>query len=872
MPRLVLIDGSGLVYRAFYALPYLTTSNGRPTNAVYGFTTMLLKVLEEVSPDYIAVAFDKAVPTFRHEQYEEYKATRPRMPDDLRDQLGAVRQVVEAFRIPIFEVAGYEAEDVIATITKRAVEDGMEVLIVTGDLDVLQLVAPRVQVMVTSRGITETTVYDEAAVRRRFELEPRQIPDLKGLVGDVTDNIPGVPGVGEKTAIRLLKEFGTVERLLEEVERIPQEKLRERILAYRSQILQNKALTTITADVPLEWEWDALKRTEPDAPRVRELFQQLEFRSLLERIGIEEPPPQGEYRLAESLEEVLREIRGVPVVGMVLHRSAGHPLDTKLLGVAVCARAGKALYFPLPGGRLPAELVAVLGEGPIQVTGDAKGDLLVLRDSGPFRGRKAFDVTIASYLLNPNKRTHTVETVAWEFLGWKLRPAEEEGELLRGAVNPPALCEQADVLLRLHDVLTERLREKELLSLFWEIEMPLVEVLASMELAGVAVDVPYLRDLSREMEERLRDLSQEIYAMSGMEFNINSPKQLSFVLFEKLGLPALKKTKTGLSTDAEVLEALAPSHEIVARILEYRELSKLKTTYVDVLPRMVHPGTGRVHATFNQTVAATGRIVTTDPNLQNLPIRTEVGRKIRRAIVPGEARSVLVGADYSQIELRILAHICRDEALLEVFRRGEDVHATTASEVFGVPKEAVTPEMRRKAKIINFGIIYGISEFGLSTQLGTSKGEAKAYIERYFQRYPKVHRYVQEVVEQARRDGYVTTLFGRRRYLPDIHSRNRAIREAAERTAINTPIQGTNADLIKKTMIDLYHRVLLPHPEVKMILQIHDELLFEIPRGEVRARAEEIREVMETVFPLAVPIVVEIRVGENWRDMEAISS
>ncbi|MDR5695776.1 MAG: DNA polymerase I [Armatimonadota bacterium] len=872
MPRLVLIDGSGLVYRAFYALPYLTTSEGRPTNAVYGFTTMLLKVLEESSPDYIAVAFDKAIPTFRHEQYEEYKATRPKMPDDLRDQLGAVRQVVEAFRIPIFEVSGYEAEDVIATIARRAVEDGMEVLIVTGDLDMLQLVGPRVQVMVTSRGITETTIYDEVAVLRRFGLVPKQIPDLKGLIGDATDNIPGVPGVGEKTAIRLLREFGTVERLLAEAERISQDKLRERILAYSQQILQNKALTTIATDVPLQWEWDALQRVEPDVFRVRELFQQLEFRSLLERIGIEEPPPQGEYRTAANLEEVLEEIRGAPWIGVVLHSSGEHPLDRNLVGIAVCARPGRALYLPLPEGCLPAELAAALGDGTVQVTGDAKGDLLLLRGSPLFRGRRAFDVTIASYLLNPNKRTHTIETVAWDFLGWKLQPAKEEGELLRTAINPSSLCEQADVLLRLHSVLIERLREKELLPLFWEIEMPLVEVLASMELAGVAVDVSYLQELSGEMGERLRALGQEIYAMSGMEFNINSPKQLSFVLFEKLGLPALKKTKTGLSTDAEVLEALAPSHEIVAKILEYRELSKLKTTYVDVLPRMVHPATGRVHATFNQTVAATGRIVTTDPNLQNLPIRTEVGRKIRRAIVPGDRGNVLLGADYSQIELRILAHICRDEALLEVFRRGEDVHATTASEVFGVPKEAVTPEMRRKAKIINFGIIYGISEFGLSTQLGTSKGEAKAYIERYFQRYPKVHAYVQEIVKRARQDGYVTTLFGRRRYLPDIHSRNRAIREAAERTAINTPIQGTNADLIKKAMIDLYHRVLQPSPGVQMILQIHDELLFEVPRDGVQELAAKIREVMETVFPLAVPIVVEIKVGENWRDMETIPS
>ncbi|MGH2347947.1 MAG: DNA polymerase I [bacterium] len=887
--KLILIDANGLVYRAFFALPYFTTTDGRPTNAVFGFTNMLLKVLDEEKPGYVAAAFDKAAPTFRHQQYKEYKATRQRMPDDLRPQMQASKDVLDALKIPIYEAAGFEAEDILATIARKAAAEGFEVLIVTGDLDVLQLIDDKIHVMVTSRGITETTVYDRKRFRDRFGFDPPQLPDYKGLKGDTTDNIPGVPGVGEKTAGQLVQQFGSVEALLEHIDRAPPRgdgvtvavtpKVAKAIAERADQVVQSKSLATIVTDAPVEWTWDDLVRKTPDATRLRELFEHLEFKTLVERVGVAEEQPEGTYRRAEDAADLAGAAAGAAEVGLYLKRGDGHPITAALEGVALSPAPAEALFLPIADNRVPDVLRAFIEGDTLKISGDVKADLHTLRGRGLQPGGLDFDVAVASYLLNPGKRTHTLGTAVWEHLGWRLRMEQEpeDGASPRGrkgggdelGLNRDDVAESAeaaDVLRRLRPLLTEKMKEREVYPLFTDIEMPLVRVLADMEAAGVAIDVPYLRDLSAEFSGRVDTLAAEIYALAGTEFNISSPKQLGFVLFEKLQLPAMKKTKTGYSTDSEVLDYLAPQHEIVAKIVAHRELTKLLSTYVDVLPRLIDPGTGRVHTTFNQTVAATGRVITIEPNLQNIPIRTEEGRKVRRAIVAPPGR-LLLGVDYSQIDLRVLAHITGDPTLLDAFGRDDDIHAVTAADVFNVPRAEVPPDLRRRAKTIVFGVAYGMSEFGLAAQLGIGKTEAKSYIERYYARFPKVRQYMLDAVEQVRRTGYVTTLFNRRRYIPEVHTRNRPIREAAERTAINTPIQGSTADIIKKAMVDLARDVLPRFSGAMMTLHVHDELLFEVAEDQVGDLAGEARRVMEAAFTLNVPLRADAKVGTNWRDM-----
>lgn len=871
--KLILIDANGLVYRAFFALPYFTTTNGVPTNAIYGFTSMLLKVLDEERPDYIAAAYDKAAPTFRHEAFKEYKATRQRMPDDLRPQLVASKEILGALAIPIYELAGYEADDILGTMARKAAADGFEVLIVTGDLDCLQLVDTKIRVMMTSRGITDTVIYDSKKVRERFGFDPVRLPDYKGLKGDATDNLPGVPGVGEKTASQLIQQYGEVEDIIEHLDKLSP-KLQQAIGKAAEQVLQSKHLATIVTEVPLEWAWEDLRRRPPDRTRVRELFTTLEFKTLIDRVGVvPEPKPEGMYTTSASPAELARWAQQADAVGLVLVRGDGHPLVAKLQGIALSIAPGEARYLPVDDA-VPEELRPLMESDLPKASADVKADLLTLRRFGLRPRGLDFDVALSSYLMNPGRRTHTVGTAAWEFLGWRLRADEEQPEAVQGGLglgrDPAAeACEEADVLGRLRSVMTERMREREVYALFQDIEMPLAAVLADMEAAGVAVDVPYLRDLSAELDGRLAELTAEIYRLAGSEFNIGSTRQLGFVLFEKLRLPALKRTKTGYSTDAEVLEQLAPQHEIVAKILAHRELSKLKQTYVDVLPEVINPQTGRVHAVFNQTVAATGRIITTDPNLQNIPIRTEEGRKIRRAVVAGPGHLILA-ADYSQIDLRVMAHVTGDPGLVEAFERGDDIHAVTAAEVFGVSRAAVTSELRRRAKVLVFGVAYGMTEYGVAAQLGIGKDEARAYIEQYYAKYPKVRQYMIDIVEQCRRDGYVTTIMNRRRYIPEVLTRNRPIREAAERTAINTPIQGGTADIIKKAMVELARDVLPRFPKALMTLHVHDELLFEAPEAELRALAPEVKRAMEQAVTLTVPLRADLRIGVNWRDMEPL--
>jgi len=871
--KLVLLDTNGLIYRAFYALPYLTTRDGRPTNAVYGLTSMVLKVLEEERPDYIAAAFDRPGPTFRHRQYAEYKAHRVAMPDDLRPQMALSKQVLDVLRIPMFDAEGFEADDVIATIARQAEARGLDVLVVSGDLDTLQLVDSRVHVMVTSRGITETVIYDDAKVRERFGFAPPQLPDYKSLRGDPSDNIPGVRGIGEKTAAALVQQFGTVEALLERLDEAPP-KVRAALAAAGEQVRQSKQLATLVADVPVAVDWAAIRRQDPDRLQVEPLFRELEFRMLLDRLRdrvtpaevapATSPPTAAASVVALHDRDLADFVVGASTIGLAFLRGDGHPLVAPLraLGVAADGRAG---WLALEDGTIPATVRPLLQNPAVRkVSADLKADLLTLKRQGMGAAGFDFDVAIASYVLNPGRRTHTLVTAAQEFLGVNLERDDDGGvtELDAGVWA----AEAASALLRLSDMLEARMRERQVDSLFHDVEIPLAAVLATMEEVGVAIDAPYLTALGVELTARLAALEADIYRLAGSEFNIGSPKQLGFVLFEKLQLPPLKKTKTGFSTDAEVLEMLAPQHEVVARIVEHRELSKLKSTYVDVLPRLADPRTGRVHTTFNQTLAATGRVITEQPNLQNIPIRTDEGRKIRRAIIAPSGMTLL-SVDYSQIDLRVLAHITRDPALVDAFERGDDIHTVTAAEVFGLAREAVTAELRRRAKVIVFGVAYGMSEHGLAAQLSIAREEARTVIDRYYARFPKVREYMLSVVEQARRDGFVTTVLNRRRYLPDLMSRNRAVREAAERTAINTPIQGSSADIIKLAMLAIAREVLPVWPAVRMTLQIHDELLFDVPEREVGAVAERVRALMEQAFPLTVPLVADARTGPNWLEM-----
>ncbi len=865
--KLVLLDSNGLIYRAFFALPYLTTRDGRPTNAVYGLTAMVLKVLEEEHPDYIAAAFDRPGPTFRHEQYAEYKAHREAMPDDLRPQIGLSKQVLEALRIPVVEAEGFEAEDVIATIARRAASEGVEVLVVSGDLDTLQLVDSHTRVMVTGRGASEAVVYDEQRVRERFGFDPPRLVDYKSLRGDASDNIPGVPGIGEKTASALIGQFGCVEALLDRLGEAPA-KIRAALEAARDQVMLSKQLATIVTDAPVEVDLEALRRSEPDGGRLEALFQDLEFRGFLQRLR---PRTAADESAAATPDEVAAWTRAAGEIGVAFLRGDGHPLVAQLRAVGV-AVPGRTAWLPLDSG-IPAPVAAVLEDPAVcKVSADVKADLLALGREGMVPAGFDFDVAIASYLINPGRRTHTLAATAREFLGEDLPgPYPDAGSDL--VLDPGAgvsVAEAAAALLRLRPVLDERMRERGVDGLFRDVEVPLAGVLAAMEKDGVAADLPYLAALGEELSARLNALAAEIYAQAGTEFNLGSPKQLAFVLFEKLQLPPLKRTKTGFSTDAEVLESLAPRHEVVAKIVTHRELSKLKSTYVDVLPRLADPRTGRVHTTFNQTLAATGRVITEQPNLQNLPIRTEEGRRIRRAIIapPGW---LLLSVDYSQIDLRVLAHITRDPGLVDAFDRGEDIHAVTAAEVFGIARGAVTPELRRRAKAIVFGVAYGMSEHGLAGQLGIPREEARSFIGLYYARFPKVREYMLRIVEEARQDGFVTTVLNRRRYLPDLQSRNRAVREAAERVAINTPIQGSSADIIKLAMLGIVRQVLPAFPGARMTLQIHDELLFEVPEPVTVMVAEQVRAVMEAAYPLSVPLIAEAKAGPNWDEMNPVA-
>ncbi len=855
--RLFLIDGNSLINRAFYALPPLTTAQGEPTNAVYGLTMMLFRLMEDYSPDQMFVAFDVPGPTFRHEQFEEYKANRKGMPDDLRPQMGLMKEVLDALGIPRLELAGYEADDIIGTASKLGEEEGYEVYIVTGDRDAFQLISPQTQVLFTKRGITETELVNEETLKKNYSLTPKQVIDLKGLMGDSSDNIPGVPGVGEKTALKLLAEYDNMEAVYANLNQI-RGKLKERLETYKEQAFLSKELATIQCTVPLAIEFG--KKDERHDEELRQLFQRLEFRTLLERL------PQSE-------KEIKTQQRGWDSSYEVLNREK--------LDQFVASYSTKEPTYLVSD--LEQELVAFLLDdvvwiGSIGFIEEIRSTLLpVLREQEDIYCSSA---KILQQILQTTGEPLSV-TLDLELAGYCLDPAARQGINALAAKfglptisysqgTPQFLASHVRLLKALSPLVIQELKKQDLWKLYHDVEIPLAYVLAKMEHTGILVDPVKLNAISADLEETLNHLTVKIYELSDTEFNINSPKQLGEVLFDKMGLPVIKRTKTGPSTSAEVLEQLT-DYPIVNYVLEYRQVAKLKSTYADALPELISPKTKRIHTTFNQTVTATGRLSSTNPNLQNIPVRTAEGRRIREAFIAPEGH-YLLSADYSQIELRVLAHISGDEALLRAFQTGQDIHTQTASEVFGIPVDEVSPEQRNDAKAINFGIVYGISSFGLAKGINRTRAQAQTYIDTYFARYPKVKEYMDRAVEEGERLGYVTTLFQRRRYLPEIKSRNYAARSFAARTAINSPIQGSAADIIKLAMINVARALQDAGSKAKLLLQVHDELVLEVPKEELPSVADLVRKEMEDVVKLDVPLIVDLMYGENWRDVKPFST
>ncbi len=922
MPKLVILDGNSLLYRGFFAMRALTTSDRLPTNAVYSFVLMLLTILEREKPDVIIAAFDPPVATFRHAEMPAYKGTRQSMPDDLKPQRSLARDACRAFRVPVVEVNGYEADDVCGTLAERAKLMGYETLIVTGDGDALQLVddgSPlegrgSVRAVITIKGVTETVTYDEAGVRARYGLSPAQMPDYKGLKGDASDNLPGVPGIGEKGASKLLKEWGTLENLLFHVDELP-DKLKTALIAGTDSAILCKRLGTIVRDVPLP-DWldltPSYQQIGPDWDAVRALFERLEFRTLLRRVPGPHPPAPspavagggeqkdhptlgcetGEGRHSdggvravldrgEGLHSVPHTLLSKPAewdaaraqlfpggdipLGLMLHVASPKAslMDAELSGVALALPDG-AYYAPWPA--LQDALAPLLEDAAVpKVVYDLKRTFgLLLRHGVTLRGAQ-FDCLLAAYLLNAGRASYPLADLAADFAGI---------ELLPDADNPQAaVMDEAASLRPLEDALRPRLERDGLLSLLRDIEQPLSPLLAQMERTGVTIDAALLGQVSRDMATQMAALEKDIYALAGGEpFAVGSTKQLQEVLFDRLKLPAGKKTKTGYSTGADVLEDLASKgHDIATKIIQWRELSKLKSTYADALPALVNKDTGKVHTSLNQTVASTGRLSSSNPNLQNIPIRTEVGRGIRKAFVadPGH---VLVSADYSQIELRLFAHITRDPALVAAFQSGEDIHAQTARRIFDVPEgEPVSSDQRRQAKTINFAVIYGASAFRVANELGITQVRAAELIKAYLELYPGVRAYLETVLEGAREKGYVQTLLGRRRYVPDVTSRVFQFRQTAEREAANMPVQGTSADIIKLAMLRVQGTLADSGLTARMVLQVHDELLFECPPSEVAALAALVRDAMQNAYPLDVPLRADVKSGHNWWEVTPIA-
>lgn len=836
-PMLFLFDATAFCYRAFYAIKGLSTSFGQPTNAIYGFVNMLNKIIKEQKPDYLAVCFDVSRETFRTKKFADYKINRPPMPEGLVAQIPLIKKIVSAYGIQILEKEGFEADDIIATAVKRAEDSGFSVTIVSSDKDILQLVGENT--VVYSPYKDEGIIYDTRKVLERFGVAPSRIPEIIALMGDDVDNIPGVPGIGEKTAVGLLKNRENIEELFKDFGNIKQENLKNVLRENAGRIKLNMELALLDKNVDIKFDWDNLKSRPPDYKELFDLFKYLEFRKLLKELPMRQTQEE-KIEVSNLQDKDLKDY-------------SGSCDELYLYGESL-----KDLIFRLDGKFFRLEdfgknIRDILSNPRIKKIGhDLKKTRLILNKENVSLEGIYFDTKIAAYLINPSAGPYELGDIALEYLDGAQQPALIDGERALNLIG------------QLKPGLMDRLCEKSLLSLFKDIEMPLVEVLSDMELNGIKLDLNIFKELSKDLETRLIKLIAAIYEISGVQFNINSPKQLREVLFEKLKLPVVKKSKTGPSTDEEVLKALSVSHKLPALLLEYRQLSKLKSTYVDALPELIDPDTGRLHTSFNQTATETGRLSSSRPNLQNLPIKTEIGSKIRQAIVADGKNSYILSGDYSQIELRILAHMSKDENLIACFKEDKDIHKITASLIFGVEEKDVTGQMRDTAKRVNFGIVYGLSAYGLSKDIGISPDDAHAFIDSYFSNYPKVKAYMQKQIECAKSQGFVTTILGRRRYLPEINNKNQAVQQLTQRQAINTPIQGSASDLIKSAMIEIHRMIKNNNLSSRMLLQVHDELVFDTPEEEVNDFAASAKDKMENVLKLDVPIKVNIKRGRNW--------
>jgi DNA polymerase-1 len=872
MKKILLIDGMSAAYRAFYAIRSLSTSRRQPTNAVYGFIRMLKKILKDYGPDRVVVAGDSRGPTFRHLRFKDYKATRKPMPDDLSSQIPLIQRAAEGYGIPWIAVPGYEADDILATLAREASAEGDSVFILTGDKDLLQLVNDRIKV-ISPHG--DGTLFDEKAVRETFGVEPERIPDILALMGDAIDNVPGVPGVGEKTAVALIRDYRTLEGVLAHADEVKNARVRESLKRFADQARVSRELTRLDAAVPLASAGKDLSCREPSGDALRDLFRELEFSQLLREL----PPEKQEEVVSEAISgaggaALFRErLAGAGECAIFCDVEDGHFMDARLLGLAVCREKGRGCYLPLDGEaaaesvRAAAEFLSDPAIG--KAVHDAKAAAHACLNSGLTLRGIVWDGLLASYLRNPSRPDHDLAGLAREQLSRTLPERAAAGELNALSSRAAAAVARASAVAELREKFSPLLDSHRLSSLLRDMDIPLSSVLVGMERTGMAIDRERLQEMSSRLSRRLDGLTREMHDLAGEEFNLNSPKQLAHILFEKLQLPKGKKIKTGYSTDVKVLTRLSAVHELPAKILAFRQLFKLKSTYIDSLPALVNPRTGRIHTTFNQAVTATGRLSSANPNLQNIPIRTEIGNEIRKAFVPRPEGRIFVAADYSQIDLRVLAHLSGDPLLLEAFSRDQDIHAFTASQIFGVPLSGVTEEMRRRAKTVNFGIIYGMGPFGLAEDLGITLKEAELFIREYFQRYRGVEAYIRSSLEEAKKKGYVVTLFQRRRYLPELMSEQINVRRFGERTAINTPIQGSAADIIKLAMIEIDRRIAGQGLSSRPLLQIHDELLFEGPEGEAGKLVPLVRSAMESAAELKVRLKVSVSAGKSWGELES---
>ncbi|MGD6943496.1 DNA polymerase I [Cytobacillus gottheilii] len=872
--KLVLIDGNSIAYRAFFALPLLNNDKGVHTNAIYGFTMMLTRILEDEKPSHILVAFDAGKTTFRHQTFSEYKGGRQKTPPELSEQFPFIRELLDRYSISRYELENYEADDIIGTLSLQAEKEGFEVKVISGDKDLTQLSSENTTVAITKKGITEIEEYTPAHIEEKYGITADRIIDMKGLMGDSSDNIPGVPGVGEKTALKLLKEFGTLEDLLKSIDQVSGAKLKEKLEQHKDQAIMSKQLATITREAPVEVSLQDLHYKGYELDQVKSLYKELGFNSLLDKLGVADEDAEEEslaeisYTIVEKIEQEMLTDHSAFYVEIL--EDNYHYAD--ITGFSIVNESGS--YFISKEAALQSELFKKWAEDPDKkkTVYDAKRSEVSLRHHGIHLKGVDFDLLLATYIIDPSETIEDVASVAKKhgysaiqsdeiFYGKGAKRKVPETEQLA-----EHLVRKALVLDSLKNQLIDELEENKQSDLFYNLEMPLSLILADMESFGIQVDLNRLKEMGKEIILKLDEIEKNIFALAGEAFNINSPKQLGVILFDKLGLPVIKKTKTGYSTSADVLEKLEADHEIIREILHYRQLGKLQSTYIEGLLKVVNNESEKVHTRFNQALTQTGRLSSTDPNLQNIPIRLEEGRKIRQAFIPSEQDWVIFAADYSQIELRVLAHIADDEKLISAFREDLDIHTKTAMEVFHVEAEDVTSNMRRHAKAVNFGIVYGISDYGLSQSLGITRKEAGQFIERYLESYPGVKQYMEDIVYDAKQKGFVTTLLQRRRYLPEITSRNFNLRSFAERTAMNTPIQGSAADIIKKAMIDMAARLEKENAKSRLLLQVHDELIFEAPKDEIELLSKIVPEVMENTVELKVPLKVDFSFGPTWFD------